>query len=348
MRFWSCGSTATDATGDWALLTRGRPAGHRPARRAQGSRPTAPRRRPALPDGGWCPPDALAGDRTRPTCWCRASSSPQRPSGCAAAGARRGRDMGRSRRCGWSRGGRVRAPRSITARSRTRSAGSGSPSTSTRAVTAVRRPSRGCRISAGRRGGWCCCTSTGEETLPAARCPVWAQDGREIGFVGTAVRHHELGPVALALVKRSAVGRGGGSGSRHAVGGRRPGRGRARAGDRRPGLGAAGLRRATGAGGGCAGCTVASLVSGGPRWTPRPRCSTASRSGRPSSPSRPCPATCVKREDTPADRRLRGCAGRSTRRRGSRARSGPRASSRTRPATAAGRWPGPPPGWESR
>jgi folate-binding protein YgfZ len=27
-------------------------------------------------------------------------------------------------------------------------------------------------------------------------------DGREVGRVGTAARHHELGPVALALVKR--------------------------------------------------------------------------------------------------------------------------------------------------
>ena len=28
-------------------------------------------------------------------------------------------------------------------------------------------------------------------------------DGRSVGFVGTAARHHELGPIALALVKRS-------------------------------------------------------------------------------------------------------------------------------------------------
>ena len=28
-------------------------------------------------------------------------------------------------------------------------------------------------------------------------------DGREVGFVGTAVRHYELGPLALALVKRN-------------------------------------------------------------------------------------------------------------------------------------------------
>jgi folate-binding Fe-S cluster repair protein YgfZ len=28
-------------------------------------------------------------------------------------------------------------------------------------------------------------------------------DGREVGRVGTAVRHYELGPIALALVKRN-------------------------------------------------------------------------------------------------------------------------------------------------
>ena len=41
-----------------------------------------------------------------------------------------------------------------------------------------------------------------ESVLPAHGDPV-EQDGRAIGFVGTAVRHHELGPIALALVKRS-------------------------------------------------------------------------------------------------------------------------------------------------
>jgi hypothetical protein len=41
-----------------------------------------------------------------------------------------------------------------------------------------------------------------EALLPAHADPV-ELDGRAIGFVGTAVRHHELGPIALALVKRS-------------------------------------------------------------------------------------------------------------------------------------------------
>jgi folate-binding Fe-S cluster repair protein YgfZ len=31
-------------------------------------------------------------------------------------------------------------------------------------------------------------------------------DGRDVGFVGTAVRHHELGMIALAVIKRSVAG----------------------------------------------------------------------------------------------------------------------------------------------
>lgn len=41
-----------------------------------------------------------------------------------------------------------------------------------------------------------------EETLPEQGAPVVLNE-RAVGFVGTAVRHHELGPVALALVKRN-------------------------------------------------------------------------------------------------------------------------------------------------
>ena len=40
-----------------------------------------------------------------------------------------------------------------------------------------------------------------DSTLPAVGDAV-AYEGREVGRVGTAVRHHELGPIALALVKR--------------------------------------------------------------------------------------------------------------------------------------------------
>ncbi|MFN0284427.1 MAG: YgfZ/GcvT domain-containing protein [Kineosporiaceae bacterium] len=41
-----------------------------------------------------------------------------------------------------------------------------------------------------------------EHTLPDAGAPVVLGE-RQVGFVTTAARHHELGPVALALVKRS-------------------------------------------------------------------------------------------------------------------------------------------------
>jgi tRNA-modifying protein YgfZ len=41
------------------------------------------------------------------------------------------------------------------------------------------------------------------DTPPAPGTPVSTVDGRQVGFVGTAVRHHELGMVALAVVKRS-------------------------------------------------------------------------------------------------------------------------------------------------
>jgi folate-binding Fe-S cluster repair protein YgfZ len=37
---------------------------------------------------------------------------------------------------------------------------------------------------------------------PAPGTPV-TSDGRAVGFTGTAVRHHELGMIALALVKRN-------------------------------------------------------------------------------------------------------------------------------------------------
>jgi folate-binding protein YgfZ len=43
------------------------------------------------------------------------------------------------------------------------------------------------------------------DALPPTGTPVLGADGRTIGFVGTAARHHELGPVALALVKRGVA-----------------------------------------------------------------------------------------------------------------------------------------------
>jgi folate-binding protein YgfZ len=40
------------------------------------------------------------------------------------------------------------------------------------------------------------------DRLPAHGAPV-TQEGTQVGFVGTPARHHELGPIALALVKRN-------------------------------------------------------------------------------------------------------------------------------------------------
>jgi folate-binding protein YgfZ len=40
------------------------------------------------------------------------------------------------------------------------------------------------------------------DTLPAQRAAV-SVDGRDVGFVGSSARHHELGPIALAVVKRN-------------------------------------------------------------------------------------------------------------------------------------------------
>ncbi|MFV2172142.1 YgfZ/GcvT domain-containing protein [Actinomadura sp. LOL_016] len=41
------------------------------------------------------------------------------------------------------------------------------------------------------------------DRLPAHGDPVEIPGGRQVGFVGSAARHHELGPVALATVKRN-------------------------------------------------------------------------------------------------------------------------------------------------
>ncbi|HET9518595.1 MAG TPA: folate-binding protein [Actinoplanes sp.] len=40
---------------------------------------------------------------------------------------------------------------------------------------------------------------------PAQGTPVTDADGRAVGFVGTAVRHHELGLIALAVIKRNVA-----------------------------------------------------------------------------------------------------------------------------------------------
>ena len=42
-----------------------------------------------------------------------------------------------------------------------------------------------------------------DSALPEHGDSVVGADGRAVGFIGTAARHHELGPIALALVKRA-------------------------------------------------------------------------------------------------------------------------------------------------
>jgi folate-binding Fe-S cluster repair protein YgfZ len=41
------------------------------------------------------------------------------------------------------------------------------------------------------------------EELPAQGTAVTTAEGRQVGFVGTAVRHFELGMIALALVRQN-------------------------------------------------------------------------------------------------------------------------------------------------
>ena len=131
----------------------------------------------------------------------------------AAAAAAAGRDLGVSRRCGWPR----RRPRFGFETDHRTLAGRGGLDgarryTWKRAATAARRRCPGCTTSAARRAGWCCCTSTAS---PPTSCPrrhtEVVKDGRAVGFVGTAVRHYELGQIALAVVRQNVKPDDGGS-----------------------------------------------------------------------------------------------------------------------------------------
>ena len=78
------------------------------------------------------------------------------------------------------------------------------PCTCRKAATAARRPSRGV-ANMGRppRRLVLLHLDSGNERLPDPGEPVTHEGDRVVGRVGTVVQHHELGPVALALVKRS-------------------------------------------------------------------------------------------------------------------------------------------------
>ena len=75
------------------------------------------------------------------------------------------------------------------------------PCISTRAAIAARKPSRACTTWANRPACWCCCTWTAPADRPATGDPVLA-GGRAVGRLGTVVDHVDLGPIALALLKR--------------------------------------------------------------------------------------------------------------------------------------------------
>ena len=117
--------------------------------------------RGAALDGGFV--RRMPADRRRrrdrcSTSSCRAPSSPA--VGGPAAVPPLGRASPPTRRCGWRPGGRGSAWTATTGPSRTSCSGCRPPSTWTRAATAARRRWPGCTTWAGRRGGWCCCTST--------------------------------------------------------------------------------------------------------------------------------------------------------------------------------------------
>ena len=113
--------------------------------------------------------------------------------------------LGAARRCGSPPAGRGSASRPTTGRSRTRSAGWRPPCTWTRAATAARRPSRGCTTSGRPPRRLVLLHLDGSDSqLPAHGDPV-ELEGRQVGFVTTSARHYELGPIALALVKRNVA-----------------------------------------------------------------------------------------------------------------------------------------------
>ena len=85
------------------------------------------------------------------------------------------------------------------------------PYTWKRDATGVRRRSPGSIISGARRASWCCCTSTASPpTSSRAGHPGRHEDGRAVGFVGTAARHYELGQIALAVVRQNVKPEDGG------------------------------------------------------------------------------------------------------------------------------------------
>ena len=113
----------------------------------------------------------------------------------------------RTRRCGSRRTARGSASRPTTAPSRTSWAGSAPRCTCRRAATAARRRSPGCTTWASPPRRLVFLHLDGSEVHLPPHGTEPARDGRpggrRVGFVTTSARHHELGPIALALVKRN-------------------------------------------------------------------------------------------------------------------------------------------------
>ena len=251
MRFWSDVAVHDASDGRGAALAGGA-AGRRRADRRGRRAPGRPRGRrgAARRRGRAAHAVADGGDVGRPA---RPAGGSGRLVGAAARGGRRPRPAWTpSRRCGWPRCARGSGSTPTTARSRTRSAGSGRRCTWRRAATAARRRSRGSPTSGARPGRWCCCTSPRATT----RCP---RPARRCSPPRAGARSGGSGP--RSATTSWAPWRSPWSSAR-----RRPGRADSEpatvwvADDRdegspghrhhRPGLGPAGQRRAPGAGGG--------------------------------------------------------------------------------------------------
>ena len=198
-----------DVTADWAVLGEPLGVGVGARRAARLGRPVARagRRHRGLRAGRGAPG---RGSRLARAASCRAAeleAARRRPA------ARR--HLGRRGAAGRRLAAAARASRPTTAPSRTRSTGCAPPCTCTRAATAARRRSPGCTTSGRppRRLVFLHLDGSGH-VLPEAGSPVLLGE-REVGRLTSVARHHEDGPVALAVIKRSVAERRGSSRRRH-------------------------------------------------------------------------------------------------------------------------------------
>ncbi len=160
-------------------------------------RPTARYHVRPLPQGGWARRGPLGVDLLVPR-----PAMDQVSRGCATTGCPRW-GCGRTRRCGWPPGrpgSRRHRPPDDPRR--------GEPDRAGRAPGQGLLPGSGDGRPGAQHGpptapaGAAAPRRVATDQLPVAGTPV-TLDGRPVGFVGTAVLHHELGQVALAVVKRS-------------------------------------------------------------------------------------------------------------------------------------------------